>query len=94
MVIPKPRKFYLKTTTRYFQDDREINFNDVDFDNFWYKQVFDNNNNEIYCKNARGEWYEKKYDVNNEIIYVEHSEGDYYRYENNICIGHGVIIRR
>lgn len=76
MKIKKPKPYYIKTTTVYYQYDDVVNVNDINPDDFWFSFSYDSNCNIIYARNSDGWWSKTEYDENNNEIYYEDSDGN------------------
>lgn len=74
--IPK-KKFQDK----YFQNEKEINVNDIKPGEFWYKHQYDNNGNKIYYENSYGWWEKYEYDNKDKLKYQINSDGYWVKYE-------------
>lgn len=50
MKIRKPKRYYLKSRTVYFQIGKVVDFDNIRPDHYWYKIEFDCYDNEIYSE--------------------------------------------
>lgn len=74
MKIRKPKIHYIKITTKYFQNYNEVRFDDIDPNEYWYKDNYNQIGDLIYWVDSEGYWERKEYYNGNEI-YCETSDG-------------------
>lgn len=81
MKINKPKRYYLKTTITYYQNNRVVDVNKIKYNKPWEKREYDNNGNKIYSIDSMGYWKKYVYDHQGNQIFSENVNGNWERYE-------------
>lgn len=69
------------TTIKWFQNDKEIDFNDINPNEYWSKHEYDQRGNVIYFEDSEGYWDKQEYNQNGKYLYRENSDGEWVKYE-------------
>ena len=84
MRINKPKRYYLKVTTKYYQNTIEVSVDKLNPDEYWEKFVFDNDNNVTYYKRSTGYWVKCEHNHMGKPTNYINSSGHWYKYEYDV----------